>query len=501
MPYERHRRGAHQRASRSDVRSPPRESAPSQTSQTSTPAAASAAAAAAAKAAAAAEAAEDVEKQRCHLHKKPNNSCKFCQRYLAAKQRLENGTRQLADADASSKKRIFNCSPMLKEQVLKSSYYKSLVSITSIEDLATEIMQYASDTMDVYRCPLEPSCFMCTVYRLFTLSHTEEELRIITDNPESSLVRCVGFLFIRFVVPPEQLWEKLEEFLLDDAKLVLKDGMVTTIGEFIESLLLKEKYFNTPLPRIPAAVRRKLEERLAPLGQYRKRTKASKRLFTENPEEATNLPVEACIDGQWHQGRVREVVSRIPSRIKARIELDGGGGEAIVHIGQVVLLGNARSTTERRDSRSRSRSRGRRSRSRSRGRGNSPDWSRWKGKSDAAMIEELRERAREDAVCANRKDYAKRPPRFDAGLAIKRDHGCAEARMIEEETYTAPERRRAPTQEEEEERERAKRRRSEEEHERQRKLKDIYDKYSKNITGGGSGSTKDVEGPDKMRLG
>jgi len=358
----------------------------------------------------------------------------------------------------------------------------------------------------VYRCPMEPSCFMCTVYRLFTLNHTDEELRTITDNPESSIVRCVGFLFIRFAVPPEQLWDRLEEFMLDDAKLVLKDGggskegVVTTIGEFIEGLLLKEKYFNTPLPRIPATVRRKLEERLAPLGQYRKRTKVSKRLFTQTPQEVTNLAIEASLDGQWHQGRVLEVISRIPSRIKVRVELDGGGGEATVHIGQIVILGNTRSTTER-DSRSRSRSRGRRSRSRSRGRGNSPDWSRWRGKSDAAMVEELRERAREDAVCANRKDYAKRPPRFDAGLAIKRDHGCAEARMIEEETYIAPERRRAPTQEEEEERERAKRRRSEEEHDRQRKLKDIYDKYTKSIHEKGSGSSRDVEGPDKMRLG
>jgi len=118
------------------------------------------------------------------------------------------------------------------------------------------------------------------------------------------------------------------------------------------------------------------------------------------------------------------------------------------------------------------------------------------------MVEELRERAREDAVCATGKDYAKRPPRFDAGLATKRDHGSAEARLIEEETYIAPERRlRPPTQEEDEERERALRRRFEQEDERQRKLKDIYDKYTKRSVEKGGGSSRDVEGPDKMRLG
>eukprot|EP00415_Alexandrium_ostenfeldii_P003672 UN3672 len=226
---------------------------------------------------------------------------------------------------SSSTKRTFNCSPMLKEQVLKSSYYKSLVNITNMEDLVPEIQQYAADTMDVYRSSMEPSCFMCCVYRLFTLAHTDEELRLVIDNPDSSLVRCVGFLFIRYVVPPEQLWEKFQEFLLDDARLVYRDNfagkeVVTTIGEYIEGLLLKEKYFSTPLPRIPAAVRRKLEERLAPLPQYRKRTKANRRVFSQGMREA-NIPVEVGIDGHWRPGRVVEVVARIPSRLKVRVEL------------------------------------------------------------------------------------------------------------------------------------------------------------------------------------
>lgn len=444
----------------------------------------------------------------CHLHKKPQTSCKFCQRYLSAKQQVEEcNARRQAESRETSKKQIFNCSPMLKEQVLKSSYYKSLINITNLEDLAQEIQQYAADTMDVYRNPMEPSCFMCCVYRLFTLVHTEEELRrTIMDNPGSTLVRCVGFLFIRYVVPPEQLWEKLEEFVLDDAQLVIKtEGgreAMTTIGEYIESLLLKEKYYNTPLPRVPAAVRRKLEERLAPLPQYRKRTRANRRVFGGGLRGELDVSVEVCIGGIWRQGRALEVVDSVPSRLKVRVRMDDGK-ETLAQIGQVVLRGTLSTAPERRSrSSSRSRSRSRQARS------HSPDWSRWKGKSDAMMVEELRERAREDAVCANRKDYARRPPRFDAGLAIKREHGSAEARLIEEETYIAPERRRRPTPEEEEERERVKRRRTDEEDERQRKLKDIYEKYGQQrrcesaaSAGAGSSRYNELEGPDTMRLG
>jgi len=444
---------------------------------------------------------EDFEKSRCHLHKKSNASCKFCKRQLEAKQRLEDAAaKRQGETREAKKEETFNCAPVLKDQVLNSSYYKSLMNITNLEDMIQEIQQYAADTMDVYRSTNEPSCFMCCAYRLFTMAPNEDELRRVIDNPNSPLVRCVGFLSIRYVVPPEQLWDRYEEFLLDDARLKITDGgkgreEVTTIGEYIEGLLLKEKYFSTPLPRIPAAVRRKLEERLAPMPQYRKRTKANRSVFGSRSRQIS-VPVEVCAGGHWQVGRATEVVARVPSRVKVRVELEGGG-LCLMQIGMVVLRGSA---PERPEERSQSRSR-----SRSRGRSrHSPDWSRFKGKSDAEMVVELRERARQDAVCTSRKDYVKRLPTFEGQLAIKREHGSAEAKLLEEDTYIAPKNRGQPsTQEQEEEFARAQRRRTDEEDERQRKLKDIYDKYTMQSGRRESGGAKasDLDGPDRMRLG
>merc|ERR1719247_7565 len=114
------------------------------------------------------------------------------------------------------------------------------------------------------------------------------------------------------------------------------------------------------------------------------------------------------------------------------------------------------------------------------------------------MVEELRQLAREEATCSNRKDYAKRPPRFSAGLAVKNERGSAEAKLIEEETYVAPERRRRPTFGEEEERERATRRRTDAEDERQKKLKDIFEKYGQARGSSGGTQSRDIEGPDTM---
>merc|ERR1712048_291029 len=108
----------------------------------------------------------------------------------------------------------------------------------------------------------------------------------------------------------------------------------------------KEKYFSTPLPRIPGVVRRKLEESLAPMPQYRKRTTANRHVFGHVRD--VSMSVEIYHDGNWRTGIVLDVVQRIPSRLKVRVQLDEGR-EMLVHIGKVLLLdGRSRSRSPRR---------------------------------------------------------------------------------------------------------------------------------------------------------
>lgn len=436
------------------------------------------------------------------MHKKPHATCKMCQRVLSAQQAAaseKEAARTRSVAAEESTRPTFNCSPMLKDQILKCSYFKSLLSINSVEALAEEINGFA-DGVDVYQAGSAtlPSIFFCCVYRLFTMEHTEEELETLLDHLDSAYVRCVGFLYIRYSVRPDRLWELLEEYVLDDMEFRLGKGEIkTTIGEYVESLLIKEKYFGTPLPRIPVAVRRKLEDALAPLPQYRKRSQANRRALKLLREEGTL--VEVCSDSRWSPGRVVEFSGGTPSRPKLRVALlNGARADVVAHIGMIVL---------RRGSRSRSRSRSRR-------RGRSPDWTRWKGKSDDEMKRELRERQKEEAVCGQGKEYAKRLMGFEAGLALRREQGSAESKLMEEDTFVSVEsrqQRRRPTEEDEEERDRQHKKRIDEEEERQRKLQHIYQKYggqqSAASAAGGScapqpgGARGDVEGPDVMRLG
>jgi len=388
---------------------------------------------------------------------------------------------------------------MLKDQILKSSYFKSLLKINSVDGLAEEVMSFA-DSIDVYQAssPTSPSVFFCCVFRLFTMEPSEDDLQLLLDHPHSICVRCVALLYIRFAERPERLWSALEEYVLDDMSFGL-DGRLLgplpgTVGEYVESLLIKEKYFGTPLPRLPVAVKRKLEEKLAPLPQYRKRSQANRKILKQFREKGT--PVEVCRDGTWRRGVVLDMEGRVPSRLKLGVLLEDSS-QCVAHLGKVILRGDASSDSEstpreRRPGRSRSRSR----------RGVSPDWSRWKGKSEERLVRELREQVRGDAVCASGKDYARRPMGFEAGLAVRREQGSAETQLIQEDTYAATLERRRRRQAPDDEEPRVSSRRSDEEQERQRRLMQIYEKYGQQSSSASAGGARgDVEGPDVMRLG
>jgi len=199
---------------------------------------------------------EETVVKKCFLHKKPNKACKKCQQAMAQsskdegkdKPRESSGVDQergQAKKPADEKKEL-KCSPMLKEQIVNSSYFKRLLNIKDVKGLIHEIITDV-DTIDVYNAgsKISPSVFICHVFRLSMFPHLGNELDFILDNRQSAVVRCVGFLYIRFVTPAMELWDMLEEYLLDDMELVYsQDGttVTATIGEYVESLLTEEKY-------------------------------------------------------------------------------------------------------------------------------------------------------------------------------------------------------------------------------------------------------------------
>lgn len=389
---------------------------------------------------------QEEEEVRCHLHKKPQLNCKICrkiyysnndqERRVAADsnknaEQAQNQKKAQEDRKASgirpafevSNKQTYNFNSMLRDQVLKSTYFKSLLNIDTFEGIVDDLYQYC-DSAEVYAAgtTTSPSTLFCCLFRFFTLEISHDELMQLTDNRESPFVRCCGLLYIRFGAESKELWDWLGDYCLDDQEFVPQRGgnaYPITVGEYVEALIMDERYFDTALPRVPVGIKKKLEEKVAPLMQYRKRNMANKKVLDKFRTPGTKI--EANSSGDWLDGKIVSVNESIPTRVMVKVKLEDGKEETL-HLGKVILKEDADKTSGRA-----------RSRSRSRERGHSPDWSRSRGKADSDLIDELRARVRERAVCHSGKDYARRPIGFMSGLAMKRDMGIGASRVREED--------------------------------------------------------------------
>jgi len=115
------------------------------------------------------------------------------------------------------------------------------------------------------------------------------------------------------------------------------------------------------------------------------------------------------------------------------------------------------------------------------------------------MLEEFRERAREDAVCGHGKTYARRPLTMEEELWKKDPE--ARVSMLGDDTRV-PFKRVMPGHEPRES-EALQKARREEDQEHQRRMRDIYEKYGSatKVSAQAAPKLKDVDEPDVLRLG
>jgi len=455
----------------------------------------------------------EVEKKKCHLHKKPKNGCKFCKKH---QELLEEATQKNRKSQPSSSgeaklsgagggmaedrdleregplelanNKNYGFGGLLQTHIVECAHYKSLLTLETIDQLVDEAYQYAN-SVEPYmpNSATVPSALFCCLYRFFTMGLDARGLRRLVDNQMSPFIRCIGLLYVRFGLPHDQLLAWCGEYLLDDEpfKPAPDSDYTTTIGEFVETLLSQDRYYSTVFPRLPMSTKRRVEEELAPLGQNRKRMKANKALIETFNERG--LRVECSMKGEWRPATVMELEDDPPSRPKVRVRLEDGT-EEYVHLGKVILADKNAAKSARTGGTG-----GARGRSRSRSRN---DWSREKGRSDKELVDELRSKDRERAL-AQGKDYAKKPVGYKAACALPREQGQASYRLMEEETFV-PMNRQKSTRSPSPQRDTF---RAAPSAEHQARMQQLFEKYGNQARTDGAARQTDVEQPDVMRLG
>ncbi|KAI8090022.1 PRP38 family-domain-containing protein [Halteromyces radiatus] len=157
-----------------------------------------------------------------------------------------------------------NMNPIIYQNILESRYFKALYEKSTFHEVINEIYNEVTN-MAPFVTGTTPSTAFCCLYKLWTMRLTIKQLEHMIDHKDSVYIRAVGFMYLRYVCAPAQLWDWLGYYLDDEEEINVANGPkphMMTIGGLCRMLLTEQKYFGTMLPRIPVPIARDLEQML-----------------------------------------------------------------------------------------------------------------------------------------------------------------------------------------------------------------------------------------------
>mmetsp|Transcript_25587 Transcript_25587/g.35323 ORF Transcript_25587/g.35323 Transcript_25587/m.35323 type:complete len:337 (-) Transcript_25587:294-1304(-) len=211
----------------------------------------------------------------------------------------------------------YNLEGVLYQNITQSEYVKTLLQMSTWHEIVDEIYN------EVTHCEpwmsgnaRGPSSAFCIMFRFCQMKITRTNVQDLLDHGDSPFIRAIGFLYLRYVGDPKELWEWVEEYVEDEEEFQPSPGgRMHTIGAFVRDLLLEQYYFDTIMPRIPEVARRnilrELENRGLPTkssgatgasGRSAEATGASRRPPSVKAALSVNLGQRAP-----HRADVREV--------------------------------------------------------------------------------------------------------------------------------------------------------------------------------------------------
>ncbi|KAG0163869.1 PRP38 pre-mRNA processing factor 38 domain-containing protein B [Apophysomyces sp. BC1015] len=153
-----------------------------------------------------------------------------------------------------------NMNAIIYQNILASPYFKSLYEKKTFHEIVDEIYNEAP-----FLRGTNPSTAFCCLYKLWTLRLTIKQVENLIDHPDSPYIRAVGFIYLRYVCMPAQLWDWFSYYLDDPEEIDLAGGpkpQKSTIGKLVRMLITEQKYQGTMLPRIPVPIARDLAQKL-----------------------------------------------------------------------------------------------------------------------------------------------------------------------------------------------------------------------------------------------
>jgi len=157
-----------------------------------------------------------------------------------------------------------NLENILLVNIQSSPYFKDLYRLKTYHEVVDEIYNEVQVLEPWVSGTKVPSTAFCLLYKMFTLRLTLKQLEGLINHPDSPYIRGIGFLYLRYVCNPKELWSWFEFYIDDEEEIHLSGSKFkpTTIGKFCKNILLEQRYFDTLFPRIPVPVMRELRQQI-----------------------------------------------------------------------------------------------------------------------------------------------------------------------------------------------------------------------------------------------
>ncbi len=110
-----------------------------------------------------------------------------------------------------------NVNSLLLNNILSCQYFKDVVGIMDYYQLIEEIVKNVT-----YAEPWTvgtngiPSTLFCILYRFMLMKLTESQVYYLCYFHENDYVRCAGFLYMRYMSDPKDLWNLFYPYLYDE---------------------------------------------------------------------------------------------------------------------------------------------------------------------------------------------------------------------------------------------------------------------------------------------
>jgi len=163
---------------------------------------------------------------------------------------------------ASSKKALplwgaddgtFHINQLLLQNIIHMPYFQKCCENLQDWNAIIDEIYYECKHVLPFQTGKTPSTAFCLLLRLLALRMTPRQLELTLQHPDSPYIRCIGFLYLRYVGPPDQVWDWINPYVHDREEFSVKGrpSDLTTIGEYVRRLFSDQNYYGTTLPRLP----------------------------------------------------------------------------------------------------------------------------------------------------------------------------------------------------------------------------------------------------------